>query len=96
MGEPGASGTKEIWDDYHEEPARGVGTYADSEQLAIPLIQVQSRLHTPVLNPYQPWEVLWQSPKVRPLPYRGFMQSLPHQLAGIKFRANFRFSINNR
>ncbi|RDX74567.1 hypothetical protein CR513_45674, partial [Mucuna pruriens] len=47
-------------------------------------------------SPYQPPVFLWQSPKVRPLPYRGFMQSLPHQLAGIKFRADFRFSINNR
>ncbi|RDY10332.1 Retrovirus-related Pol polyprotein from transposon 17.6, partial [Mucuna pruriens] len=34
MGEPGASGTKEIRDDCYEEPARGVGTYTDSEQLA--------------------------------------------------------------
>ncbi|RDX96138.1 hypothetical protein CR513_21241, partial [Mucuna pruriens] len=41
---------------------------------------------TLVHSPYQPWEFLWQSPKIRPLPYRGFTQSLPHQLAGIKFK----------
>ncbi|RDX64300.1 hypothetical protein CR513_57159, partial [Mucuna pruriens] len=64
--------------------------------MIILLVQVQSKFHTLVLSPYQPWVILWQSPKVRPLPYRGFMQSLPHQLAGIKFRAGFRFSINNR
>ncbi|RDY05484.1 hypothetical protein CR513_10681, partial [Mucuna pruriens] len=69
--------------------------WTDSASVLL-LVQVQSNFCTPILSPYQPWEVLWQSPKVRSLPYRGIMQSLPHQLAGIRFRADFRFSINNR
>ncbi|RDY00446.1 hypothetical protein CR513_16374, partial [Mucuna pruriens] len=60
------------------------------------LVQVQSKFRTPVLSPYQPWVIIWQSPKVRPLPYRGITQSLPHQLVGSEFRADFRFSNNNR
>ncbi|RDX87682.1 hypothetical protein CR513_30817, partial [Mucuna pruriens] len=44
-----------------------------------------SKFFTPIHSPYQPWEFLGQLPKVRPLPYRGITQSLPHQLAGIRF-----------
>ncbi|RDX78498.1 Retrovirus-related Pol polyprotein from transposon opus, partial [Mucuna pruriens] len=29
----------------------------------LPLVQIQYKFCTPVLSPYQPWEVLWQSPK---------------------------------
>ncbi|RDX60771.1 hypothetical protein CR513_61061, partial [Mucuna pruriens] len=57
--------------------------------LSVLLVQVQSNFRTPVLSPYQPREFLWQSPKARPLPYRGITQLLPHQFPEIKFKADF-------
>ncbi|RDX82628.1 hypothetical protein CR513_36562, partial [Mucuna pruriens] len=59
-------------------------------------LQVQSNVRTPILSPYKPREVLWRSPKVRPIPYRGIMQSLPHQLVGIKFGADFSLSAEDQ